>query len=130
MELAVEVKDHSIDAQSVESVLGDFLEDLVIAPNATAVVVASHVTNEARERLEESNVIALSRADLRERVITWDLPKQQEALRGAAYYLSRIQKSPRLLHRLKEFLDENSINVGVFEEVVGVVGPQTDSYDG
>lgn len=110
VELAVEVKDHDVDGASVESVLGVFLEDLVDAPNATAVVVAHTLTPDARDQLAASNVIGLSRDELRERVITWDLPKQQEALRGAAYYLSRIQKSPRLLAVLEDFLLANKLD--------------------
>lgn len=112
VELAVEVKDHQIDENSVEAVLTDFLEDIVRAPNVTAVVVASSVTEGARSRLEGVNVIALTRAELSRRVVTWDLPKQQEALRGAAYYLSRIQKSQKLLLALTDFVNEHELDAG------------------
>lgn len=116
VELAVEVKDHAISSVNVDSVLTDFLEDLVHAPNATAVVAAAEVDEEARKHLAEVNVIALSRDDLRERVITWDLPKQQEAIRGALYYLSRIQKNTALGDRLTRFLVEQGIGSGIVDQ--------------
>ena len=121
VELAVEVKDHAITAAHVDEVLSDFLEDLVTAPNATAVVVAAEVDNDARLALEESNVVALSREDLRERVVTWDLPKQQEALRGAAYYLSRIQKKPTLLALLETFLRDEGLSSGSIDVAQGKI---------
>lgn len=116
VELAVEVKDYGIPIEDVENILVDFLEDLTDAPNATAVVVADSVDQESRDRLSESNIIALGRDDLRARVITWDLPKQQEALRGALYYLGRIQKSTALVKRLTEFLETEGISTGVIDQ--------------
>ena len=113
VELAVEVKDHGIDDTHVNEVLGDFLEDLVKAPNATAVVVADNISENARNELAAVNVIGLSREDLRLRVITWDLPKQQEALRGAAYYLARIQKNTVLLQHLLDFVSANNLDAGL-----------------
>lgn len=116
VELAVEVKDYAIPIEAVESILVDFLEDLSDAPNATAVVVADSVDQASRDRLAESNVIALGRADLRARVITWDLPKQQEALRGALYYLGRIQKNTALVTRLTAFLEAETISTGIIDQ--------------
>ncbi|MHB1989272.1 hypothetical protein [Actinotignum timonense] len=118
VELAVEVKDYGITGSTVETVLVDFLEDLVDAPNTTAVVVADSVDEEARARLEKSNVIALSRTDLQKHVSTWDLPKQQEALRGAIYYLARIQKKTSLVERLLTFLTDNGISAGIVDQPV------------
>ena len=118
VELAVEVKDHAINSANVDSVLTDFLEDLVDAPNATAVVAAAEVDDEARKHLAEVNVIALSRDDLRERVVTWDLPKQQEAIRGALYYLSRVQKNTTLVKRLTDFLIEQDIQAGIIDQPI------------
>ncbi|MGP5641552.1 hypothetical protein ACTXPS_19195 [Brachybacterium tyrofermentans] len=124
VELAVEVKDHAISVDTVESVLVDFLEDLNEAPNTTAVVVADEVDDASRARLAESNVIALSRAELRERVAIWDLPKQQEALRGAIYYLSRIQKRTQLVEKLVGFLNEHEIASGILDQpILKVEGP-------
>lgn len=111
LELAVEVKDTDLDDRNVDLILSDFLEDLVGVPNATAVVVAHHITDTARDSLALSNVIGLSRDELRQRVITWDLPKQQEALRGAGYYLARVQKNTRLLAVLRDFLVQHDLNV-------------------
>lgn len=116
VELAIEVKDYAITLDTVENVLSDFLEDLVEAPNATAVVVADEVDDEARVRLAASNVVALSRADLQQRVVTWDLPKQQDALRGAIYYLSRIQKRSTLVEKLVTFLHHNEIAAGILDQ--------------
>lgn len=116
VELAVEVKDYEILITDVESILVDFLEDLSSAPNATAVVVADSVDEGSRARLAESNVIALGRTELRARVVTWDLPKQQEALRGALYYLGRIQKSTDLVERLLRFLEEQGIAAGIMDQ--------------
>jgi len=110
VEMAVEVKDTSITSDDVETVLSDFLEDLAEMPNVTAVVVAADVDAEARSALESSNVIALSRDDLRARVMTWDLPKQQEALRGCSYFLGRIQKRSGLQERLTEFLNSHGLS--------------------
>ena len=118
VELAVEVKDLPITVDQVESILVDFLEDLVEMPNTTAVVVAESVDEASRDRLVKSNVIALSRDDLRERVVTWDLPKQQEALRGAIYYLSRIQKKGQLVDRLIGFLAEQGIDSGIVDQPI------------
>lgn len=118
VELAVEVKDFAITVDIVENVLVDFLEDLVEAPNTTAVVVAGEVDSESRARLAGSNVIALNRDDLRKRVATWDLPKQQEALRGALYYLGRIQKKTPLVDRLVGFLATHEIASGVLDQPV------------
>lgn len=118
VELAIEVKDFAITEHDVEIVLVDFLEDLVDAPNATAVVVADSVDEASRNRLARSNVIALSRMDLRQRVVTWDLPKQQEALRGALYYLGRIQKKSQLMDKLVDFLHEHDIASGVVDQPV------------
>lgn len=118
VELAVEVKDLAIGGEDVEIVLVDFLEDLVDAPNTTAVVVADSVDDVSRERLAKSNVIALDRKDLIRIVVIWDLPKQQEALRGAIYYLGRIQKNTKLVNTLVEFLTENEIATGIIDQPI------------
>ena len=117
VELTVEVKDYAITVGNVDSVLTDFLEDLVNAPNATAVVAAAEVDDDARAHLSQVNVIALSREDLRQRVVTWDLPKQQEAIRGALYYLARIQKKMTLVKRLAAFLIDRGIESGIIDNL-------------
>lgn len=109
----VEVKDQALTEDNIASILSDFLEDIAQAPNATAVVVADTIDEMSHLELRKRNVIALSRSELTERTITWDLPKQQEALRGALYYLHRIQKKARLAHRLEEFLETNQIERGI-----------------
>lgn len=122
VELTVEVKDYAITMENVESVLTDFLEDVVKAPNATAVVAAAEVEDDARLHLAQVNVVALSREDLRQRVIIWDLPKQQEAIRGALYFLARIQKKTTLVKRLFAFLDDKKIQSGI----VDFMNPESD----
>jgi hypothetical protein len=117
VELAIEVKDLDVGEDDVEALLGEFLEDLINAPNATAVVACQAITDPARTQLSDRNVIALSRLDLIARVTTWDLPKQQEAIRGAAYFLSRIQKNPRLLERLTTFIAVHDLDGGLVGDV-------------
>lgn len=113
VELVVEVKDQALTEHNIDSILTDFLEDIALAPNATAVVVADTIDEISHLELRKRNVIALSRGELTERTITWDLPKQQEALRGALYYLHRIQKKADLAHRLEDFLKANQIERGI-----------------
>lgn len=84
VELAAEVKDLDItDAAAV----ADFIEDIANAPNATAVVVCQSITDEAREEIESRNITVLTVGDLARTVSVWDLPKQQEGLRGVDYFL-------------------------------------------
>lgn len=116
VELAVEVKDFPLTSENVEGVLADFLQDYAKAPNATAVVAAAEVDPSAADRLAKSNVIALSRQEMRNRVMIWDLPKQQEALRGALYYLRRIQKTKSLYERLETFLEAEGISSGILDQ--------------
>ncbi len=109
-ELAAEVKDMHLTVENILHQLGDFFEDIQRAPNVTAVVICRDITDEARgiaeayfdEVSESSNsgreasapgVTILSLSDLVRRVVVWDVPKQEEALRGVEYYLARIQKS-------------------------------------
>lgn len=113
VELVVEVKDQALTEHNIDSILTDFLEDIALAPNATAVVVADTIDDKSHLELNKRNVIALSRNELIERTITWDLPKQQEALRGALYYLHRIQKKAELAERLEIFLKANHIEKGI-----------------
>ena len=116
VELAVEVKDMDISINDVEVILVDFLQDLTDAPNVTAVVVANQVDAASSARLGESNVVALSREELRTRVVTWDLPKQQEAIRGALYFLRRIQKKQELVDRLTSYLVAEGISIGIVDQ--------------
>lgn len=105
-ELAAEVKDLDLDDSNVEAQLGDFLEDIATAPNATAVVICRSIANESRDSIEQRNVTVLTLQDLAKTVAVWDLPKQQEALRGVDYYLGRIQKSDVALQYFRQWLKQ------------------------
>lgn len=111
-ELAAEVKDLALDIASVEDQLGGFLEDIAAAPNATAVVVCRSITDDARELVEKRNVTVLTIEELSRTVSVWDLPKQQEALRGVDYYLGRIQKDSRAVEFVRNWLVEHELDGG------------------
>lgn len=123
-ELAAEVKDLILDGDNVDLQISDFLEDIVDAPNVTAVVIASDLTEEARTYIEERGVTALSKADLIDRVGVWDLPKQQEALRGVEYYLGRVQKDQRAVEHLRSWLQQENLDVGLGEPAVVIAAPE------
>lgn len=109
IELAAEVKDLEIqDAAAV----ADFVEDIAEAPNATAVVVCQGVTDEARAEIEARNITVLTVSDLTRTVSVWDLPKQQEGLRGVDYYLGRIQRSGAGQTFFREWLREHGLDAG------------------
>lgn len=107
-ELAAEVKDLAIDELNVDAQLGPFLEDIAMAPNATAVVICRSITSSAREAIESRNVTVLTVSDLARTVAVWDLPKQEEALRGTDYYLGRIQKSQVAVEYFRAWVDKGS----------------------
>lgn len=67
-------------------------------------VVASMITPEARDWMISHNVIRIGRGDLSIRSATWDIPNQEEALRGLEYYLARIQRSTSLVRHVHTFL--------------------------
>ncbi|MFT4189182.1 MAG: hypothetical protein QM621_11450 [Aeromicrobium sp.] len=109
-ELAVEVKDLSLNMDNVEKQVSDFLEDITIAPNVTPLVVCASISDEAREFIEKHGVTVLTRFQLAERVAVWDLPKQHEALRGAEYYFGRIQKDDKLVEIFRDWLGEQGLS--------------------
>lgn len=117
-ELAAEVKDVHVSAGDAEEILSDFLEDIVAAPNATAIVICTSVDEAARSAIESRGITVLSRDDLVRTVGVWDLPKQEEALRGVEYYLGRIQKSAKAVQFLRDWLESEGIDAGL-----GVTGP-------
>lgn len=112
-ELAAEVKDLVLDASNVETQISDFLEDIVDAPNVTAVVIAVDFVDGARGYIEDRGVTALSKADLIDRVGVWDLPKQEEALRGLEYYLGRVQKDQRAVDHVRGWLQAENVDAGL-----------------
>jgi hypothetical protein len=109
VELAAEVKDLDItDAEAV----ADFIEDIADAPNATAVVVCQSITDEARSEIESRNITVLTVDDLTRTVSVWDMPKQQEGLRGVDYYLGRIQRSRVGQKFFRDWLHEHGLDAG------------------
>lgn len=104
-ELAAEVKDIALTTDNADELLSDFLEDIVIAPNATALVICTSIDEGARKAIESRGVTVLSKEDLIRTVSVWDLPKQKEALRGAEYYLARIQKTDRAVKYLRDWIE-------------------------
>lgn len=120
-ELAAEVKDLDITESDAEDIVSDFLEDIVDAPNATAVVVCASIDDAGRALIERRGVTVLSKADLVRTVAVWDVPKQEEALRGVEYYLGRIQKSERAVQFLRDWLADKGIDAGL-----GVITPTTE----
>jgi len=109
IELAAEVKDMNIDEAAT---VADFIEDIAAAPNATAVVVCQGISDEARAEIEARNITVLTVADLTRTVSVWDLPKQQEGLRGVDYYLGRIQRSGVGQAYFREWLHEHGLDAG------------------
>jgi hypothetical protein len=109
VELAAEVKD--LDITDPEAV-ADFIEDIANAPNATAVVVCQSITDEARGEIESRNITVLTVGDLTRTVSVWDLPKQQEGLRGVDYYLGRIQRSIVGQKFFRDWLHERGLDAG------------------
>ncbi|SHX66933.1 Uncharacterised protein [Mycobacteroides abscessus subsp. abscessus] len=109
LELAAEVKDLSIEDASA---VADFVEDIAAAPNATAVVVCQSVADDAREEIESRNITVLTMEDLTRTVGVWDLPKQQEGLRGVDYFLGRVQKSAAAQQFFRNWLRENDLDAG------------------
>lgn len=127
-ELAAEVKDIHLTAENVFQQLQSFFEDVENAPNVTAVVFCRDITDEARSMIsayfEESDStdsteapVATSAAtvlDIRElsrRVSVWDVPKQQEALRGVEYYLGRVQKDNGAVAYLRGWLLSHGVQI-------------------
>lgn len=108
-ELAAEVKDLDLNESNVDVQLNDFLEDIAEAPNATAVVICRSISDTAREQIEARNVTVLTVKDLARTVAVWDLPKQQDALRGVDYFLGRIQKSTPAVGYFRNWLSENAL---------------------
>jgi hypothetical protein len=109
VELAAEVKDLDItDAEAV----ADFIEDIADAPNATAVVVCQSITDDAREEIQSRNITALTVAELARTVRVWDMPKQQEGLRGVDYFLGRIQKTRVGQDFFRGWLREHGLDSG------------------
>lgn len=112
-ELAAEVKDKDLDELTAEADLGDFLEDIAMAPNATAVVVCRSMTDGAKKEIESRNVTVLTVSDLVRTVGVWDLPKQHEALRGVDYFLGRIQQDTKAVDFFRNWLSEHDLDGGL-----------------
>jgi hypothetical protein len=73
------------------------------------VVICTEIDDSARELIEVSGVTVLSKNDLIRTVSVWDLPKQEEAIRGTEYFLARIQKSGPAVAHLRQWLASASL---------------------
>lgn len=101
--ISVEVKDLSIDGSNVDSQLGTMMD---VAQNTTSIAIAicRHVTDDARETLEEAGVRVLDDDDLEERLATWDYHKQNRAIQGMIHFLTNIEENPDATQRLLHFV--------------------------
>lgn len=109
IELAAEVKDLDIGQDNFEDQLGGFLQAVEEIPNATSLVIARTFDEWSRNQLLDRGTLPVDKASLLERVAIWDVPKQQEALRGFEYFLARIQKSPALRDAFQEWCDAEGV---------------------
>lgn len=112
-ELAAEVKDRDLTSETIDVELGNFFRDITEAPNVTPIVICRSITDDARRAVERLGVTVLDKETMRRTVAVWDLPKQQEALRGVDYYLSRIQKSPALAEAFRAWLAQNRLDTSL-----------------
>ncbi len=127
-ELAAEVKDIHLTPTNVLQQLRDFFEDIENAANVTAIVFCREITDEARAMIAEyfaeapagagesltearTGVTVLDVQELVRRVSVWDVPKQQEALRGVEYYLGRVQKDDRAVAFLRDWLGDRDVKI-------------------
>jgi hypothetical protein len=51
----------------------------------------------------------MDRGTMAGNVALWDLRKQQVAMEALEYYLSRIERDPKLLTRFRRFIEENGL---------------------
>lgn len=112
-ELAAEVKDMNLDTSNVTKQLDDFLSDIEVAPNVTAMVFCETITEDARHYIQSRGATVLDKNELTNRVSIWDVPKQEEAVRGVEYYLGRIQKSHLAVSHLRTWLSEQGLDAGL-----------------
>lgn len=106
----IEVKDLDLTAEN-EPELAGFLDNLTDWPDATAIVVANSFFEDLEARLEEQNVLAMTREDLIQDARAWDMERQRKAVRSMDYYIVRVQGHPGLTERFREFLIENNISL-------------------
>ena len=107
--MAVECKDRALDGKNWEPELGDFMMAVAGTPGVTSVVMASDATTEAREALTEAGLTLLTRQQMAASVAVWDETKQDAALRGALFYLRRIQKSEALLSKMRTWCEHKGL---------------------
>lgn len=106
-ELSAEVKDLHLTLENLHSQLGAYLEDISRFPNVTAVVACASIDEDARSEIESRNIQVMDLRDMIRAVSVWDLPKQEEAVRGASYYYSRIQGSSAITAALGDFVESS-----------------------
>jgi hypothetical protein len=108
--LSIEVKDADLTASDSHSLDG-FLANLGEWPDATAIVLARDASSEIVDELASQNVALLTRERMLEAIRRWDLNKQRLAAREFYYYLSRVQRSSKLMSRFEAFLEDHDIRL-------------------
>ena len=103
--LAAEAKDKDLTVAD-EQDLSAFVEDASTFPDLDAVVFARTFDTGIASYLEDNNVRRVDKAQMLATVRLWDVPKQDNAIRAMRFFLGRIQKDPKLLKRLTDFVDE------------------------
>jgi len=103
--VSLEVKDLSIDATNVESQLGTIMEQ---ASETTSISIAmcEHVSESARETLEDAGAEVISEEGLRHQLRLWDYHKQNEAFQGMIHYLANVEQDPDAVQRLLNFVHD------------------------
>lgn len=107
--LSIEVKD--ADLTKSTSSLDGFLANLAEWPDATAIVLARNADPKVTEELLDQNVAVLTRTSMLDAIRRWDLNKQRLAAREFHYYLSRVQRSSKLVSRFEKFLARHDIEL-------------------
>ena len=85
-----------------------FMEDVAPHPDVDAVVFARSADEEVSKWLAEEGVRLVTHDELLSAISLWDVPKQENAIRALRYFLMRVQKDPKLLHRVVSFIEDLS----------------------
>lgn len=106
LEIAVEVKDMTIDLGNVNQQLGRFKQQ-VDSRGILGLVIAREVAPDAVADLKSRGVLTLSDSMLKDQVALWDLRKETIALAGMLHYLSHIEQRPQAVSRLLTFVQRH-----------------------
>lgn len=110
--LTYEVKDRDIDGRNCHDEFGGWLRNRRSQPDSTAIAVANSFTDEAKEELKKQKVVAITREEMLASVRLWDVRKQALAARSFEHYISRVERSERLVERFEQFVEDNGLDIG------------------